>query len=63
MRTRLTIRDCTKTRETLYGYSAENLIRRMYGRGAEGIHPRIGERITIHHTSGRIVGSAIIHEA
>ena len=63
MKTKLEIRDRSRERETITGYSQDNMIRRMFGSSAFGINMRIDEPFTVCTAGGRIVGSAIIHEA
>lgn len=63
MKTKLEIRDRSRDRETITGYSRDNLVRRMFGSTAYGINIRIDEPFTVVKSGGRVVGSAIIHEA
>ena len=63
MKIKLEIRDRSRERAPITGYSRENLVRRMFGRTAYGLNVRIDEPFTVVGAAGRVLGSAIIHEA
>lgn len=63
MKPKLEIRDRSRERDTITGYSRDNMVRRMFGATACGINIRIDEPFTVCKAGGRVVGSAIIHEA
>lgn len=62
MKTKIEIRDRSRERDDITGYSRDNLVKRMFGSTAYGINIRMDEPFTVCKGGGRVVGSAIIHE-
>lgn len=60
---KLQLKDRTRNRQPITGYSMSNMVRRMYGSTAYALSTQLDTPCTICKNGGRVIGTAIFHEA